>query len=133
MEYNESIMRVAILHDYLNQYGGAERVLEALLELFPEAHVYTRLYDKERTFGKFERNIQQTSFLNIPFVRRRHRMFIPFMPLAARLLRPKETYDLVISSTAGYGKGINVKSPYHISYCHSPLRYAWEIDYLKDL
>ena len=126
-------MRVAILHDYLNQYGGAERVLEVLLEIFPSADIYTLLYDKERTFGKFEKNIKKTSFLNIPFVRRRHRMFIPFMPLASRFLRSKEKYDLVFSSTAGYGKGFRVEAPYHISYCLSPLRYAWEIDYLKDM
>ncbi|MDO8557352.1 MAG: glycosyltransferase [Candidatus Jorgensenbacteria bacterium] len=126
-------MRVAILHDYLNQYGGAERVLEVLLEIFPSADIYTLLYDKARTFGKFENNIKKVSFLNIPFVRRKHRMFIPFMPLASRFLKSKEKYDLVISSTAGYGKGFRVESPYHVCYCLSPLRYAWEIDYLKDL
>ncbi|MCL4399685.1 glycosyltransferase [Patescibacteria group bacterium] len=126
-------MKVAILHDYLNQFGGAERVLKVILEIFPEADIYTLLYDKEKTNGLFDKNIKKTSFLDIPFVRSHHRMFIPFMPLASNLLKSKEDYDLVFSSTAGYGKGFNVKGGYHISYCHTPLRYAWEIDYLKNL
>jgi len=126
-------MRVAIFHDYLNQFGGAERVLQAFLEIFPKADIYTLVYDKDRTFGVFDENIKKTSFLDRPIVRKHHRLFIPFMPIAAHFLRSKEKYDLIISSTAGYGKGIRINAPYHISYCHSPLRYAWEIDYLKDL
>jgi glycosyltransferase involved in cell wall biosynthesis len=126
-------MRIAITHDYLNQFGGAERVLKVLLEMFPQADLYTLLYDKEKTNGIFENNIKGTSFLDVPGVRSRHRAFIPLMPLATYFLKPKKEYDLVISSTAGYGKGIKIKAPYHISYCHSPLRYAWEIDYLKNL
>ncbi len=126
-------MKVAILHDYLNQFGGAERVLIALLEVFPSADLYTLLYDEKKTFGFFKKNIKGTSFLDIPFVRARHRAFIPLMPLATSLLGGREDYDLVISSTAGYAKGMPVRAPYHLSYCHSPLRYAWEIDYLKNL
>lgn len=126
-------MKVAILHDYLNQFGGAERVLKTLLDIFPKADLYTLLHDEERTLGLFKNRVKGTSFLDIPLVRRRHRAFIPLMPLATKMLRPKEEYDLVISSTAGYAKGIPVKAKYHICYCHSPLRYAWEADYLKKL
>jgi glycosyltransferase involved in cell wall biosynthesis len=126
-------VKVAILHDYLNQFGGAERVLITLLEIFPNADLYTLLYDKKKTFGFFEKNIKKTSFLDVPFVRARHRAFIPLMPLAVRSVRSSEKYDLVFSSTAGYAKGMPIRAPYHISYCHSPLRYAWEIDYLKNL
>ncbi|MDI6734099.1 MAG: glycosyltransferase [Patescibacteria group bacterium] len=126
-------MKVAILHDYLNQFGGAERVLQAILEIFPDADLYALLYDKNRTYGFFEQNIRKTSFLNYPWIKKKHRLFIPFMPIGAKFLKSKEKYDLVISSSAGYGKAININAPYHISYCHSPLRYAWEIDYLKDL
>ncbi|MFH1162427.1 MAG: glycosyltransferase [Candidatus Jorgensenbacteria bacterium] len=127
-------MRVAILHDYLNQFGGAERVLEVILELFPDADLYTLLYDEGKTKGLFAGRVTKTSFLDLPFIRSHHRAFIPFMPFAAKLLRSrKNPYDLVISSAAGYGKGINVNGSYHVCYCHSPLRYAWEIDYLKDL
>ncbi len=126
-------MRVAILHDYLNQFGGAERVLKTLLEIFPKADIFTLLYDKERTFGLFDKNIKKTSFLDFDFVKKRHRLFIPLMPFAAEFFKNQEEYDLVISSSAGYGKGIKIKGQYHICYCHSPLRYAWEIDYLKDV
>lgn len=127
------VMRVAILHDYLNQFGGAERVLQTMLEMFPNADLYTLLYDKEKTYGIFDNNIKKTSIMDIPFVRSHHRMFIPFMPFASNMLSSSETYDLVLSSTAGYAKGFHVKGKYHISYCHSPLRYAWEVDYLKNL
>ena len=54
----DKVMRVAILHDYLNQFGGAERVLQVMLEMYPNADLYTLLYDPERTFGIFERNIK---------------------------------------------------------------------------
>ncbi|MFA6407324.1 MAG: glycosyltransferase [Candidatus Paceibacterota bacterium] len=126
-------MRVAILHDYLNQFGGAERVLEVLLEIFPKADLYTLLYDSKKTFGRFDRNIAKTSILDNSLVRKKHRAFIPLMPFASEHLTSKDQYDLIISSTAGYAKGFNIKGRYHISYCHSPLRYAWEVDYLKNL
>src|SRR3990167_5638757 len=127
-------MRVAIFHDYLNQFGGAERVLLSLFQIFPEAHLYTLLYDEEKTFVFFKKYITRTSFLDTKFIRRRHRAFIPLMPLASRSIRVSRGYDLVFSSTAGYANGFGKKGgPFHISYCHSPLRYAWEIDYLKNL
>ena len=128
------IMKVAIFHDYLNQFGGAERVLQALLEIFPEADLYTLLYDKEKTFGVFEKNIKRTSFMDRSWVRSHHRMFIPFMPLASHRMNIDNDYDLVISSSAGYAKGFGRgRLPFHISYCYTPLRYAWDIDYLKNL
>ncbi|MFH0806530.1 MAG: glycosyltransferase [Candidatus Brennerbacteria bacterium] len=127
-------MKVAILHDYLNQYGGAERVLEAFLEMFPEADLYTLLYDAERTHGAFEGRVTGTSRMDVKLVRHHHRAFIPFMPLAAATLTSERNpYDLVLSSSAGYAKGINIEGKVHISYCHSPLRYAWEFDYLNKL
>lgn len=142
-------MKVALLHDYLNQYGGAERVLQALLELFPQADLYTLLYDEERTNGSFGKHTIRSSRMNWKFVRRHHRPFIPLMPMLAGSMRLEDDYDLIISDTAGYGKGIAqtangighmAKSPvkshasdhgagkksYHIMYCHTPLRYAWE-------
>lgn len=126
-------MRVAILHDYLNQYGGAERVLEVFLELFPEADLYALLYDEQRTGGRFRGRVTKTSFLDFGFVRRNHRLFLPFMPLASEKLKSREEYDLIISSSAGYAKGFGVRGKYHICYCHSPLRYAWEWNYMKEM
>lgn len=130
--YNK-VVRVAILHDYLNQFGGAERVLKALLEIFPRADIYTLLYDKKRTRGMFRKHKIYTSFLDKPFIRKRHRFFIPLMPFAARMFRKRGTYDLAISSSAGYAKGFSIRTQFHVCYCHSPLRYAWEIEYLKDI
>lgn len=127
-------MKVALVHDYLNQYGGAERVLECLMEMFPEAPVYTLLHDVEKTGGRFESRVVKTSFLDFKFARRNHRWFIPLMPLAARSLNLGNKYDLIISDTAGFAKGIryNRQTTKHISYIHTPLRYAWEQDeYLR--
>lgn len=124
-------MRVAIAHDYLNQYGGAERVLEVLLEIFPDAPIYTLLYDEEKTLSRFKNRRVIVSFLNrFQTVKNYHRPFIPLMPLAQKFLNLKNEYDLIISSAAGFAKGINYQSGFHISYCHAPLRYAWEENYL---
>ena len=122
-------MKVAIAHDYLNQYGGAERVLEEFLRIFPRAHVYTLLHDSVRTRGKFEYTVRGTSFLDWGVVNKNHRLFIPFMPLAAQSINLKDRYDLVVSASAGFAKGIRHDSnAFHLSYCYTPLRYAWEVD-----
>jgi len=120
-------MRVALVHDYLNQYGGAERVLEALRHLFPEAPIYTLLYDASRTGWAFEGAQIYTSFLQkIPLVRKHHRPFLMLMPLAIEQF-DLSNYDLVISDSASYAKGV-VTAPgsIHICYCHTPIRYAWD-------
>jgi glycosyltransferase involved in cell wall biosynthesis len=138
-------MKVALVHDYLNQYGGAERVLETLMEIFPSAPIYTLLYDKKKTLGRFEGRIARTSFLDSGFVRRNHRAFLPIMPTAIKTITVDGDYDLIISDSAGYGKGIRHRHGHgqrycygycertrHISYCHTPLRYAWETgDYVR--
>ena len=124
-------MKVALVHDYLNQYGGAERVLEVLMEMFPDAPVYTILHDEEKTLNRFRGRVKKTSFLDFSFARKHHRLFIPLMPLAAQLIDLRnQSYDLIISDTAGYAKGIKYdhKKTRHISYIHTPLRYAWETD-----
>lgn len=125
-------MNIAIAHDYLNQYGGAERVLEVFLELFPKADVYTLLYDEEHVRGRFAENIAGTSVINFPFVRRHHRAFIPVMPLVARTVHGGKIYDILISASAGYAKGFPIRARRHICYCYTPLRYAWEDRYLRD-
>ena len=98
------------------------------MAMFPDAPVYTLLYDKTKTLGRFEGRIRKTSFLDFPFVRRHHRLFLPLMPLAARSLDLGGEFDLIISDSAGYGKGVRYdhEKTIHISYCHTPLRYAWE-------
>lgn len=122
-------MRVALVHDYLNQLGGGERVLKVFLGLFPRADLYTLLYDPVRTRGRFEGRAVRTSFLDFPLARRSHRPFIPLMPLAISSIELRG-YDLIISDTAGYAKGVSYARrgdrPFHLSYCYTPIRYAWE-------
>ncbi len=120
-------MKVALVHDYLNQYGGAERVLEAFCQIFPQAPIYTLLYDKERTGWAFADRRIQTSFLQkIPLLKSHHRPFLMLMPLAIEQFDLSQ-YDLVLSDSASYAKGV-ITSPktLHICYCHTPIRYAWD-------
>jgi len=130
---SDKIGKVALMHDYLNQCGGAERVLEVLAEIFPEAPIYTLFYDEKKTRGYFANRVKKTSFLDFSIVRNNHRAFIPLLPLASNNLKLGPHYDLVVSSSAGYAKGFNFKNAFHICYCHTPLRYAWEKNYLRGL
>lgn len=120
-------MKVALVHDYLNQYGGAERVLEAFCEMFPEAPIYTLVYDAKLTGYAFEGRKIKTSFLQkIPLAASRHRYFPIFMPYAVEQFNLSD-YDVVISDSGSYAKGIVTKpSALHISYCHTPHRYVWD-------
>ena len=120
-------MRVALVHDYLNQYGGAERVLEAFCEIWPEAPIFTLVYDKKRTGEAFDSRKIKTSFLQkVPLAKTHHRPFLMLMPLAIEqfdLLK----YDLVISDSASFAKGVITRpDALHICYCHTPTRYVWD-------
>lgn len=120
-------MRVALVHDYLNQSGGAERVLAALCELFPQAPIFTLFYDKKKTNEEFEKRTVVTSFLNkFPLISARHHFFPYIMPLGVEMLDLR-SFDCVISDSGSFGKGI-ITSPnaLHISYCHTPPRFLWD-------
>lgn len=120
-------MKIALVHDYLVQYGGAERVLECFTELFPYAPIYTLVYDKEAMHGIFKNKDIRTSYLQrLPFARKRHRFFPPLMPLAIEQFEFSK-YDIVLSDSASYAKGI-ITNPetLHICYMHTPMRYAWD-------
>jgi len=120
-------MKIALVHDYLNQYGGAEKVLEAFVEIFPDAPIYTLLYDKKIVNKFFPGKKILVSFLQkLPFIRKHHRFFPPLMPLAVEKLDLSE-YDIVLSDSAAFGKGVITKpETLHICYCHTPIRYAWD-------
>lgn len=128
-------MRVALVHDYLNQYGGAERVLESFCEIWPDAPIFTLIYDKKRTGGAFEGRRIKTSFLQkLPFIKSHHRPFLMFMPLAIEAMDFSK-YDLVISDSASFAKGAIVHpKTLHICYCHTPTRYLWDDShkYIRD-
>ncbi len=120
-------MRVALVHDYLVQYGGAERVLEALCELFPMAPIYTLVYDEKLFASRLGGRKIYTSFLqNLPLSKTHHRAFPVLMPMAIESF-DLSSYDIVISDSNSYAKGV-VTGPetLHICYCHTPMRYAWD-------
>ncbi|MBI2677103.1 MAG: glycosyltransferase [Candidatus Yanofskybacteria bacterium] len=120
-------MRVALVHDYLNQYGGGERVLGFLCEMFPRAHIFTLIYDERLTGGAFRGRQIHTSFLQkIPWAKKNHRFLPILMPLAVEQF-DLSNFDLVISNSASFAKGVITK-PYtkHISYCMTPTRYLWD-------
>jgi len=120
-------MKIALVHDYLVQYGGAERVLECFCELFPYASIYTIVHDKKLMHGVLEDKNIYTSFLQkFPLARKNHRIFPLLMPLAVEQFDFSK-YDIVLSDSASYAKGI-ITGPktLHICYMHTPMRYAWD-------
>ena len=120
-------MKIALVHDYLVQVGGAERVLEAFTELYPYAPIYTLVYDKELMHGVFDGKDIRTSFIQgLPFSKRRHRVFPPLMPVAIEQFDFSD-YDVVLSDSNSFAKGI-ITGPetLHICYMHTPMRYAWD-------
>jgi glycosyltransferase involved in cell wall biosynthesis len=125
-------MRVAIIHDYLNQYGGAERVLEALHDLFPEAPVYTSIYDPAAMPDVYRTwDIRPSWMQRLPAWRRLSRAYVLLYPLAFESF-DLSAYNLVISSSSAFAKGV-IPQPdaIHICYCHTPMRFAWRTsDYL---
>lgn len=120
-------MRVALVHDYLNQYGGGERVLGTFCEMFPRAPIFTLLYDERLTGRAFADRKIHTSFLQkIPGANRYHRLLPMLMPLAVEQF-DFSAFDLVISSSASFAKGIITKTyTRHISYCLTPTRFLWD-------
>lgn len=120
-------MKIALVHDYLVQYGGAERVLEAFCEIFPDAPIFTMVYDEKLTNGAFAHRKIRTSFLQkIPFVSSHHRAFPLLMPMAIESLDLRG-FDVVLSDSNSYAKGVLTgENTLHITYCHTPMRYAWD-------
>ncbi len=120
-------MRVAIVHDYLIQFGGAERVLLALMEIFPHAPVYTLVHDREKMPVDFDTRRLRLSFLQrIPLSKRYHRYFPLLMPLAVEQFDLRE-FDVVFSATHSFTKGVLTgPQTLHISYCFTPTRYLWD-------
>jgi glycosyltransferase involved in cell wall biosynthesis len=120
-------MKIALAHDYLTQYGGAERVLISFRDLYPHAPIYTLLYHAQKVRGAFDEKSVKTSFLqHVPLAKKHHRAFLFFMPTAIEQF-DFSPYDVVLSDSASYAKGvITTPQTLHICYCHTPLRYAWD-------
>ena len=129
-------MKTAIVHDWLITYSGAERVLEEILKLYPDADLYSLLDfipPGQRDF--IQNKPVKTSFLQkLPFIKKNYRNFLPLMPLAIEQFDMSE-YDLVISSNHAVAKGvITGPNQLHVCMCYSPIRYAWDLThhYLKE-
>jgi len=129
-------MRIAIVHDWLDTWGGAENVLAVLLDLYPDADLYAIVdflsaEDRARLGGRKVR----TSFIQrLPFARHQFRKYLPLMPRAVERF-DLSAYDLIISSSHAAAKGARTgPGQYHVCLCYSPARYAWEFEqqYLDD-
>ena len=129
-------MRVAVVHEWLDCYAGSERVLEQLLEIWPEADLFAVcdfLPPGERAFLR-GRPVRTTFIQRLPFARRRFRTYLPLMPLAIEQL-DLSAYALVISSSHDVAKGVLTgPDALDVCYCHSPLRCAWDLqhEYLRE-
>jgi glycosyltransferase involved in cell wall biosynthesis len=118
-------MRTAIVHYWLLNMRGGEKVVEALCRLLPDADVFTLFYDPERVSAAIRSHVVRASFLNP--LRRYYRSLLPLAPVALESFDLRE-YDLVISSESGPAKGVLAPSrARHICYCHSPMRYLWDL------
>jgi glycosyltransferase involved in cell wall biosynthesis len=125
-------MRVAIVHYWLLGMRGGEKVLEALCRILPEADIFTLFYDPERVSPLIRSRRVTASVLNP--LRRHHRSLLPLMPMALESFDLRG-YDLVISSESGPAKGvITGSSTRHVCYCHTPMRYLWDLypEYLHE-
>lgn len=120
-------MKAAIVHEYLNQYGGAERVLQVLCALLPYAPIYTTLYDRALTGCVFDGRVIRTSFLQkMPCALRYHHWYSPLMPLAMEQFDTR-AFDTVLSVSASFAKGIiTAPETRHVCYCLTPPRFLWD-------
>jgi glycosyltransferase involved in cell wall biosynthesis len=118
--------RLALVHDYLNQYGGAERVLEELHALWPAAPIYTSMYAPDLMPPQYRRLDIRTSFMQrLPGVGRHHQKYLLAYPLAFESFQLHE-YDVVLSNSSAWCKGvITPPETLHLCYCLTPMRWAW--------
>lgn len=130
------MQNIALIHDHLAQLGGAEKTLQSLSVLFPQAPVYTLLYKEQYAKDLFDGNHIEASFLqNMPWGIKKYQWYMPLMTSAIESFN-LSSYDLVISSASSFAKGV-ITSPQavHICYCHTPTRYLWHYNnqYLDEL
>ena len=115
---------------------GGEKVLENLCKVYPEADFLTHVLDRKNISTTIKSHTIHTTFINkLPFAKKIYRYYLPLMPLALKKINLK-SYDLIISSESGPAKGIiKNKGAFHLCYCHTPMRYIWDMknDYLANL
>ncbi len=119
--------RVALVHYWLLHMRGGEKVLEALCRMYPHAHIYTHVCQKENLSPLLQSRPIHTTFIQrLPWAKKFYQKYLPLMPLALEQL-DLTAYDLIISSESGPAKGVLTRADaVHVCYCHSPMRYLWD-------
>ena len=118
-------MKIALVHDYLVQDGGAEKVLEVLQETWPEAPTFVLFFDEKKMPGFVGKDIRTSFLQRFPFATKKYQWYISLMPTATEHYDLRE-FDVVISSTSAFAKGVITRpDAIHICYCHTPTRYLW--------
>jgi glycosyltransferase involved in cell wall biosynthesis len=128
-------MKIALVHDYLSQDGGAEKVLHAFHEIWPEAPIFVLFHDNKKLSGFSKADIRQSFLSRLPFGKKKYQWYISLMPLATER-HNLHGFDVVLSSTSAFAKGVLTRpGTVHISYCHTPTRYLWTDthEYIADL
>jgi glycosyltransferase involved in cell wall biosynthesis len=122
-------MKLALLHDWLNQVGGAEDVLTELVRMYPDAPIYTSIYDRQRMPTAWRSWPIRTLWLDrLPGIHTHHQRYLPLYPLAFGGLRLKG-YDVVLSNKSGFCHGVQVApGTRHVCYCLAPTRYVWQFE-----
>ncbi|MEP7355719.1 MAG: glycosyltransferase [Anaerolineales bacterium] len=122
-------MPLALIHDWLNQLGGAEDVLETLVGLFPGAPIYTSIYWRERMPAAYRQWPLRVSFMDrLPGIYRHHQPYLPLYPLAFERF-DLSAYDLILSNKSGFCHGVRPRpGAVHVCYCLAPTRYVWDFD-----
>ncbi|VAX15957.1 Glycosyltransferase [hydrothermal vent metagenome] len=120
-------MKVALVHDWLTGMRGGENCLEVFCQMFPGADIYTLIHIKGSVSYDIEKHKIHTSFIQrMPGASRRYRWYLPMMPKAIESFELKG-YDLVLSSSHCVAKGVRPQGAPHLCYCHTPMRYAWDM------
>lgn len=122
-------MQIAVVHDYFTQMGGAERVAEELVRMLPSARLHTTVALQDlMPAGLAGRPVETSWMQQLPNMREYYRLYFLLYPLAVRSL-DLSRYELVISSSSGYAKGVRThRDAIHVCYCHTPMRWAWDFD-----
>lgn len=129
-------MKIAIVHEWFVSYAGSEKVVEQIVKCFPNADLFALidcLDEKERGFLQ-DKNVTTSFLQKIPFIKKKYQLFLPIMPFAIEQFDLSE-YDVIISSSHAVAKGVLTgPNQLHICYCHSPIRYAWDLQhqYIKE-
>ncbi len=121
-------VRIALVHDYLMDRGGAERVLSVLHRMFPSAPIYTSVHDRQATLPDFDNALIITSPLQrLRLTPQNYKLLLPLYPLVFRAF-DLSGYDLVVSSASAYAKGVRHPASQHLCYCYTPTRFVWMFD-----